>query len=307
MPSNNNVSNTTPEDRALPKTSGVLLSTVKYCLFLGVLLIMTHNSAWSAQLRLLDLQHGCGDLQQFIILDARPRSQWQQGHLPGAHSLSWEDYTSTDSSGVKYRILPPQQLAQRLGSMGIDNQSKILIYADADSSWGGEGWLAWMLSWLGHQGPIYILNGGIAAWSTAGLPLNKQQPTAVATTYTLNMQPQLTISAEQLADNAQKYTIIDTRNYWKEWLLGHLPHAIHIDWKNFYQGNDRRVLPPAQLKKLLKDNGVNLDKPVVYYCTGGIRSGFAWMVHTLAGLPTAINFEGGIEEWNHYQQQRQTK
>jgi thiosulfate/3-mercaptopyruvate sulfurtransferase len=36
---------------------------------------------------------------------------------------------------------------------------------------------------------------------------------------------------------------------------------------------------------------------VVYYCAGGIRSGYAWLIHHLAGLPEAVNFEGGMEEW----------
>jgi thiosulfate/3-mercaptopyruvate sulfurtransferase len=40
-----------------------------------------------------------------------------------------------------------------------------------------------------------------------------------------------------------------------------------------------------------------MDRPVVYYCKGGIRSAYAWMVHVLAGFPGACNFEGGMEEW----------
>ncbi len=265
------------------------------------MLVMTHNSAWSNQLQLLNIHQGANKLQQFTILDARPKAQWQQGHLPGAHSLSWEDYTSTDSAGVKYRIIPPAQLAQKLGELGICNDTPILIYADADTSWGGEGWLAWTLTWLGHQGTIYILDGGIGAWVATQLPLNKLETTTTPTEYTFTLQPQLAISAEQLADQPSNYTIVDTRNYWTEWLPRHLPRAVHIDWKMFYQGEHRRPLSAEQLKKLFSDNGITLDKPIVYYCSGGIRSGYTWMVHTLAGLPTAINFEGGTEEWNHSQ------
>ena len=232
-----------------------------------------------------------------VILDARPQAQWQQQHIPGAFSFSWEDYTRTDNSSVKYRILPPEELARHLGKMGIDNTTAILIYGDADTSWGGEGWLAWMLAWLGHQGAVYILDGGIQAWSAAKLPLNNAQPIATACAYEFELQPQLTISATQLAQHHQQYNIVDTRNYWTEWLPGHLPGAIHIDWKQFYHGENHQTLPAEGLKKLLSNNGADLAKPTVYYCTGGIRSGFTWMVHTLAGLPAAINFEGGTEEW----------
>jgi thiosulfate/3-mercaptopyruvate sulfurtransferase len=48
---------------------------------------------------------------------------------------------------------------------------------------------------------------------------------------------------------------------------------------------------------MLEKEGVDLRKPVVYYCTGGIRSGYAWLVHQLGNLPPAVNYEGGTEEW----------
>jgi thiosulfate/3-mercaptopyruvate sulfurtransferase len=48
---------------------------------------------------------------------------------------------------------------------------------------------------------------------------------------------------------------------------------------------------------------VNTAKPVVYYCAGGIRSAYTWLVHELAGLPDARNYEGGMAAW----QKRDTK
>ncbi len=44
-------------------------------------------------------------------------------------------------------------------------------------------------------------------------------------------------------------------------------------------------------------NGVDTTHPVVYYCHGGIRSGYVWLVHQLAGLPTARNYSGGMAAW----------
>jgi thiosulfate/3-mercaptopyruvate sulfurtransferase len=46
-----------------------------------------------------------------------------------------------------------------------------------------------------------------------------------------------------------------------------------------------------------KDHGVDAEKPLVYYCTGGVRSAYAWMVHQLCGLPPARNYGGGMEDW----------
>jgi thiosulfate/3-mercaptopyruvate sulfurtransferase len=79
--------------------------------------------------------------------------------------------------------------------------------------------------------------------------------------------------------------------------MGHIPLAKHISWKDFYTGEDRRPLAPDQLKKLLQENGVDTTKPVVYYCTGGIRSAYAWMVHELSALPSAGIYEESMEGW----------
>ena len=57
---------------------------------------------------------------KWVVLDARPKSEWQAGHIPGARSFCWENYTRTDEKGVEYRVFPPQQLAAALADMGID-------------------------------------------------------------------------------------------------------------------------------------------------------------------------------------------
>lgn len=298
MASNTTITRPLPHCR--PAASGAFIVLV----LVWLMLIIPHSSL-AFNLQRLDIQQGSQTLSDVIILDARPHAVWQQGHLPGAHVFSWEDYTRVDADGVKYRIAPPDELARALGALGIERTSSVLIYGDADSSWGGEGWLAWMLAWLGHEGPVFLLDGGIQAWKKAQLPLSTTvppQPQAVP--YRPQLQPQYTISADQIAQQSDSITLIDTRNYWLEWLPGHLPQAVHLDWKSLYHSDDKRPLDGAAFKQLLQQQGVDLSKPVVYYCTGGIRSAYAWMVHQLAGLPSAVNFEGGTEEWNHFQAQQ---
>lgn len=238
-------------------------------------------------------------LQDVIILDARPAKNWQAGHIPGALSFSWENYTRTDPDGVKWRIFPPEELGNALGSLGISNKDNILVYGDADSSWGGEGWVIWMLAWLGHEGRVYFLDGGIQIWKDKGQPVTSdagsQRPPAK---YLLHLQPHVNMSSEQIEAQAGNIQLIDTRNYLTEWLPGHLPGAVHLSWEKFYQGSYRQILEPEALKSLLEKQGVDVKKPAVYYCSAGIRSGFTWLVHQLSGLPAAVNFEGGTEEWS---------
>ena len=241
-------------------------------------------------------------LSQWVILDARPKTEWRAGHIPGAISFSWQQYPRTDKYGVPYRVWTPQELAKALGEIGIDEKTPVVVYGDADKSWGGEGWTCWVLSWLGHQGPIRLLNGGIQSWRYHKLPLNyKENNNVIRTvTYIINIKPILNITIEEIYERQKSnIVLIDTRSFF-EWIKGHIPGAIRIDWSDFYSGKERRPISPDEFKNLLKKKGVDPNKQIVYYCTGGMRSGYAWMVHQLSGLPSAKNYEGGIEEWERF-------
>jgi thiosulfate/3-mercaptopyruvate sulfurtransferase len=245
-----------------------------------------------------------GEQAKWVVLDARPKAEWQAGHIPGARSFCWENYTRTDEKGVEYRVLPPQQLATALADMGIDEKTPVVVYGDADTSWGGEGWDAWVLSWLGHKGPIRLLNGGIQAWRARNLPLAKgtERPVVKKARYQVALNPRIDITTEELERRRASLVLVDVRST-MEWLKGRIPGAIRIPWDDFHTGKDRHPLPPAELKKLLARHGVNTATPVVYYCAGGIRSAYAWLVHELAGLLDARNYEGGMAAW----QKRDTK
>lgn len=250
-------------------------------------------------LKKISVSDAAAKQNSLIFLDGRPVKKFQAGRIPEARSFSWETYTRTDAGGVPYRTFPPEELAAALGKLGISHTDAVVVYGDADTSWGGEGWVAWVFAWLGHEGPVYCLDGGFSLWQATGLPVATSEKTDFSQkTYSINLQPDQNMTAEDIARAGNTITLVDTRKYLTEYLPGHLPGAVHIPWEKFYDGPHRRFISPEDVKALLVKKNVDLKKPVVYYCTGGIRSGYAWMVHQLAGLPDAVNFEGGTEEWN---------
>ena len=235
---------------------------------------------------------------RWIVLDGRPKSAWEAGRIPGSRSFSWQNYTRTDEKGAECQIFSPGELASALGAMGIDENTPVVVYGDADKSWGGEGWAAWVLAWLGHKGPVRLLAGGIQAWRGRGFPLagGPEQKSLTRAVYQTNMRPDLTISTVELERQKESLVIIDVRSTFER-LRGKIPGSVHIFWEEFFSGAERRPLAAADLKKLLSSHGVDTSRPVVYYCYGGVRSGYAWLVHQLAGLPTARNYTGGIAAW----------
>lgn len=268
-------------------------------LLIAVAIIISCSTfTFAADLGLIDAAALKSNPAKWIILDARPKADWEAGHLPGAIQFAWDSYTRTDTRGVKYSSFPPQELALALAGLGIDEKSPLVVYGDADKSWGGEGYNVWLFSWLGHKGPIRLLNGGIQSWRARNLPLTKgaEKPAAKKARYQVDLKPQLIVSTQDVQNNKGSFTLVDVRSTF-EWLKGRIPGAIHIPWDDFYTGKDRHPLPAAELKKLLARHGVDSSRPVVYYCLGGVRSAYAWTVHQLAGLPEARNYKGSWAAW----------
>jgi thiosulfate/3-mercaptopyruvate sulfurtransferase len=235
---------------------------------------------------------------RWVILDARPQSAWRVAHLPHALSFSWEDYTRTDAQKIPYRIWPPSELAAALGAMGIDERTPVVVYGDADTSWGGEGWVCWALIWLGHQGPIRLLDGGVGGWQRAGLAMNgadgdQRHP---RTTYHVQLRAEVSITAKEVATLNDNQVLVDTRSNW-EWFTGHLPAAVHLPWESLFHGKDRRPIGALAYRSELQECGIKETDTLVFYCTGGIRSAYAWVIHRLYETSAAKNFEGGTEAW----------
>lgn len=262
------------------------------------LVVSASTGALAADLALIDPATLSASLDKWVVLDSRSKADWEAGHVPGAIQFFWDGYTRTDAKGVQYASFPPEELAVAFAKLGIDEKTPLAVYGDADKSWGSEGYTVWLFSWLGHKGPIRLVDGGIQGWEKRGLPVRKgaEKAPVAKVRYVVDLKPQTIVSTEDVQKAKGAYSLVDTRGTF-EWLKGRIPGAIHIPWDDFYAGKERRPLPPAELKKLLEKNGVDTTKPVVYYCLGGVRSAYAWTVHQLSGLPDAKNYKGGWAAW----------
>ncbi|MGS5085944.1 rhodanese-like domain-containing protein [Hydrogenophaga sp. A37] len=89
------------------------------------------------------------------------------------------------------------------------------------------------------------------------------------------------IFAEQIpADEWKKMIVIDARDA-GQFAKGHIPGAIHMDWRQV----------------LAKRNTIPKDKPVLIYCNTGSLSAQAGFAMRVAGWDNLRILQGGMEEW----------
>jgi len=81
---------------------------------------------------------------------------------------------------------------------------------------------------------------------------------------------------------AREYTLVDVRN-WYETKLGKFKGAIDPDLKNF-----------GEFPKFLAESGIPRDRPLLMYCTGGIRCEKAAPLLRSEGYSEVYQLEGGI-------------
>jgi thiosulfate/3-mercaptopyruvate sulfurtransferase len=112
---------------------------------------------------------------RLVVLDVRwrlsgpqPAELYASGHLPGAVSVDLERDLAApvgDGSRGRHPLPEPGALQAALRRWGINQDSSVVAYDDADGTSAARAW--WLLRWAGLR-DVRVLDGGIAAWTAAG-------------------------------------------------------------------------------------------------------------------------------------------
>lgn len=209
------------------------------------------------------------------VLDTRSAFSWLRGHVPGAVRVDWR--IGTTGGLTSGRLDTPAVVAAAYAALGVRRSRPVLVVGDWDEGWGEEGRVAWNLAWLGHT-DVHVLEGGMDAW-----PGPWEHLGATPTPGDFTAQPVASLRADLRADAGAPF-VIDVRDpdefagarRHREARGGHIPGATNLPWRTLMDGG------PAVPK----------DTPIVVYCTGGVRSGMAWLLLTAQGFTHVANDDG---------------
>ncbi|HEX5633743.1 MAG TPA: rhodanese-like domain-containing protein, partial [Gemmatimonadales bacterium] len=100
-----------------------------------------------------------------VLAAGQAPEQFARGHLAGARRVALGDI-AVSRDGVPNELPPVERLEQVLERAGVDDARPVLVYGDPLAA--ARLWLT--LDVLGHP-RAYLLDGGLAGWEAAGLPL----------------------------------------------------------------------------------------------------------------------------------------
>jgi thiosulfate/3-mercaptopyruvate sulfurtransferase len=238
------------------------------------------------------------------LLDARNKFP---GHIPGAVSTPWTDFVAP--GGQTGLLLAVNTLQARLRNKGVRNDKPVVVYGDWQHGWGEEGRIFWMLHYLNHTN-VRVLYGGLDAWKMNGGTVDNNMPTAVLGNFVADPIDSRRTTGDELwsliQSGSQSLLLLDTREekeyngakLYDETRGGHLPRAKLYTWDKVFGADGGNLKSVDDLRKDFSELGATDSSVIVGYCTGGIRSGFLYLVLLYSGYSSPSNYDGSFWEWS---------
>lgn len=249
--------------------------------------------------------------QRTVLLDVRwalgdpeGRAHYLEGHIPGAVyvDLPTELAEPAEPARGRHPLPPPDRFQEAARRWGISSGDVVVAYDDAGNTSAARLW--WMLRNAGFRS-VCLLDGGLAAWRQAGLPLQAGPQEPAPGDVTLTDGGMDVIDAEQAADWANHGVLLDARageRYRGEIepvdpRAGHIPGAVSAPTAGNLD-DAGRFLPPESLRLRFSRLGVDAATPTAVYCGSGVTAAHEIAALEIAGIPAAL-FPGSFSEWSN--------
>lgn len=245
---------------------------------------------------------------RLVLLDVRwrldvpdGRPAYREGHVPSAVYVDLERELARPASaeGGRHPLPDSAQLQAAARRWGVRSDSVVVAYDDLGGMSAARAW--WLLRDAGIE-DVRVLDGGLAAWRRAGLPLEAGDVTPAPGDVVLHPGTLPVIDADAAA--AFPGALLDARageRYRGEVepidpRAGHIPGAISAPTAGNLDA-DGRFLSPAALRARFRSLGVDLDGPVAAYCGSGITASHELLALSVAGVDAAL-YPGSWSAWS---------
>jgi thiosulfate/3-mercaptopyruvate sulfurtransferase len=226
------------------------------------------------------------------------------GHIPGARYAHLDDHLSsaiTAQSG-RHPLPDADSFANFLSSIGWQAGKLLVAYDSGSNAFSGRLW--WLMRYFGLDAAL--LDGGLAAWMRAQLPLEQGRPTVTPTPRPqIQARPGLAVTAKDILGSGGQLTLVDARAPERysgavepiDSKGGHIPGALNRPL-GLNLNENGCFKSPEQLRDefsaLLADREINT---VVHYCGSGVTACHNAFSMELAGLGPTKVYPGSWSEW----------
>ncbi len=234
------------------------------------------------------------------------RDEYDEAHIPGAVYIDWTRDIVDPDDPVPVQVAPPERFAALMGSLGIGDDTHVVVYDHAGGQFATRLW--WALTYYGHD-CVSVLDGGWRKWTAENRPTTAEVPAPEPTTFTPHPQPEWRADAEEVLDAGRSgdALILDARDegqYTGEVARGQgrggrVPGAKHLHADSLLDPESGTFRPDKELAEKLREAGVPEDKnePIIAYCNGGVATTVPLFTLRRLGYKNLANYDGSWNEW----------
>lgn len=233
-------------------------------------------------------------------------AEYAAAHIPGARFLGLGSLFDA-ASPVPYAFPTPEQLAERLSSLGVGPEDAIVIYDDSAIRTSARAWFVLTAS---GRGNVAVLDGGLGQWRAAGLPLEGGADTAAiapAAPAPFTAPTRVRTKADMLANlDSGAFQVLDARGADRVYgtgidpvhgvPMGRIPGALNLPFTAVLNP-DGTYKAPAELRAAFEGAGIDLAQPITATCGSGVTASVLLFALHLVGNDKAALYDGSWSEW----------
>ncbi|WP_427968151.1 sulfurtransferase [Altererythrobacter sp.] len=253
------------------------------------------------------------DAPDLVVIDASnhlpsaardARAEFLAGHIPGSRFLDLASLVD-ETSPVPAALPRPEQLAERLASLGVTPESRIVFYDDSQVKTAAR---AWFLCRAHGMKKVAVLDGGFGKWKAEGRAIESGEAQATAAPlFTLPGPERIRFKADMLANiDSCSEQVFDARDEGRftgtvedtvhNLPSGHIPGAKNLPFFNLFNP-DGTYRHCDELRAAIESAGIDLDHPVVTTCGGGVTACVLLFALHLIGHEDCALYDGSWSDW----------
>jgi thiosulfate/3-mercaptopyruvate sulfurtransferase len=233
----------------------------------------------------------------------RARAEYLEGHIPGAVFFDI-DAISDHSSELPHTLTGPAHFGEAVGALGIGDGDTVVVYDSVGLYSAPRVW--WTFRVFGAK-EIFILDGGLPKWKAEGRPLEHGAAQRSPKTFhaDMNVGAVATLGDVRMMLTDRSAQIVDARSAERfsgkapeprpGLRAGHMPGSFNVPFAKLVANG--RLAPRAQIEKVFKESGVDLEKPTVTTCGSGITAAIlSFALESIGKEPKGL-YDGSWAEW----------